>query len=56
MFLDLSSAFDTVEHAEPHHTLDDEEIRGTPLNLVKDYLTGRKQVVQIYDVINTKRK
>lgn len=47
VFLDLSKAFDTVSHRQLLEALEDIGIRGTTYNLMKSYLTQRKQCVKI---------
>ena len=48
VLLDLSAAFDTVDHAEIFNLLEHSlGISGTALSLLKSYLQGRSQCVQI---------
>jgi retron-type reverse transcriptase len=47
LFLDLSKAFDTVNHEILLAKMDKYGIRGEPLTLFKNYLSNRKQYVKI---------
>ena len=49
IYLDLSKAFDTLDHEILMAKLQYYGIHGTPLELVKSYLTNRKQYVEIED-------
>ena len=48
LLLDLSAAFDTIDHQRLLHTLESSfGIKGKVLDRIKSYLTGRTQTVQI---------
>ena len=47
LFLDLSKAFDTLDHSILFHILENYSIRGTRLDLFQNYLTNRKQLVVV---------
>ena len=52
MFLDLSAAFDTIDHQILFHILEHSlGITDSALALMKSYLDGRQQCVQIEGVI-----
>ena len=53
IYLDLSKAFDTLDHAILLDTLFHYGIRGNPLKLISSYLENRQQFVEFR---NTKSK
>ena len=52
IFLDLSKAFDTVDHEILISKLEHYGIRGTPLSWFKNYLTNRQQIVKYNNVLS----
>ena len=56
LFVDLSKAFDTVNHSILCKKLELYGIRGTPLHLINSYLTDRYQVTRINYSISSPRQ
>ena len=55
IFVDLAKAFDTVSHPDLLQTLENVGFRGVSYNLLKSYLTDRKQCVQIENELSGQR-
>ena len=54
IFVDLSKAFDTVDHKILISKLNHYSIRGTPLMWFEDCLSDRKQTVKFRETISSK--
>lgn len=52
IFIDLSKAFDTVNHGKLLELLDMKGIRGTPKNIMKSYLSDRTQKTKVDKVLS----
>ena len=47
--MDLSNAIDTLDHTILLNIFEYYSVKGVALSLTRNYLTGRKQYVEIYD-------
>ncbi len=52
IFIDLSKAFDTINHDILLKKMEYYGIRGLPLNLIQNYLTNRRQYVSYSNTIS----
>ena len=55
VFVDFTKAFDTINHAILFRKLEKYGIRGIVLELIRDYLSNRSQVVKIKDTLSSSR-
>ena len=49
IFIDLSKAFDTIDHNQLMHKIENYGFRGKAFDLIKSYMTNRNQFVQFLD-------
>ena len=56
IFLDLSKAFDTVNHKILLQKLESYGIRGMPYKWFQNYLTVREQIVKFNNILSRKEK